>query len=108
MGIRTQGVHRFQLAGLTCGIGLGVPGVLLLLLPTAKPFSSAKLEDGETTAGSGAKIRREDMGRFSSSFRRWDRATCTASTRAPGRRVEGEERGWREGGGREREGEGKR
>lgn len=63
--------------------GLGVPGVLLPLLEGARPFSSAKLVEGDTTGGSGSKFRRDDIGRSSSCSRRLERAACTAAARAP-------------------------
>jgi hypothetical protein len=95
---------------------LGVLSVLARLLPGVRPFSSVKLVDGVTTvaaSASGIKLRLEAMGCSSLSFRRrWDRATCTASTLAPaeGERKWGREgtRRWREGGreGGEREGRG--
>lgn len=70
---------------------------MLLLLPpppwpdNTSPFSSEKLEVGETTPFSDMK-RWEDMGISSSSLSsRLERAACTAATRAPGREEEDEE-----------------
>lgn len=74
----------------------GMFGVLLLEFPLApptppppaavvatSPFSSAKLEEGETTGCSGTKLRLEDMGRLSSFSRCFERAAWTAAALAP-------------------------